>query len=368
MSTQTHDAVVTVALGAPLEIRQVPTPKPKGDEVLVKVLWTASTPLDLHQNDGGLLVTHPQVLGDGIAGTVVEIGPDIKDLKVGDKVFGFTWRSQVEKAHQIYCLAPRYLLALLPPTHTLQEAVTLPNNFVTVFHSVTADLNLPLPWPKPPSYVPEHADSPILIWGGSSSVGQFALQVLRYYGYRNLITTASKAHHETLKSYGARETFDYRSPTVVSDILSSVQSVSGREREPKVPFILDCIGSKNGSLAPLSKIAEKGTKVAVLLPVIVRDAAEGVLPEYSMDVQGSANWKEGVIVRGVRTHFYLDNPVFKERLQSEIMPTLLAEGVVKPNRYRIIEGNTLLERAQGAMDALRRKEASGERLVWRIAE
>jgi len=62
------------------------------------------------------------------------------------------------------------------------------------------------------------------------------------------------------------------------------------------------------------------------------------------------------------------NPVFKELLQSEIMPTLLAEGVVKPNKYRIIEGKTLLERAQRAMDALRRKEVSGERLVWRVAE
>ncbi len=50
------------------------------------------------------------------------------------------------------------------------------------------------------------------------------------------------------------------------------------------------------------------------------------------------------------------------------MPTLLAEGVVAPNKQRIIEGKTLLERAQKAMDALRRKEVSGERLVWRVAE
>lgn len=49
------------------------------------------------------------------------------------------------------------------------------------------------------------------------------------------------------------------------------------------------------------------------------------------------------------------------------MPAMLAQGIVKPNRQRIIEGETLLERAQKAMDALRRKEASGERLVWRVA-
>lgn len=50
------------------------------------------------------------------------------------------------------------------------------------------------------------------------------------------------------------------------------------------------------------------------------------------------------------------------------MPKLLADGVVLPNKYRIIEGKTLLERAQAALDALRRKEMSGERLVWRIAD
>lgn len=82
----THAAVCTVAPRAPLEIRQVPTPTPGEGEVQVRVEWTASTPLDLHQNDGGLLVKHPQVLGDGTAGTVVKVGPGVKKLKLGDKV------------------------------------------------------------------------------------------------------------------------------------------------------------------------------------------------------------------------------------------------------------------------------------------
>jgi len=73
-----------------------------------------------------------------------------------------------------------------------------------------------------------------------------------------------------------------------------------------VPFILDCIGSQSGSLAPLAKIAGEGSRVAVLLPVIVRDATETEAPEYAMDVRASAAWKEGVDTRGVRTHFYLE--------------------------------------------------------------
>ena len=81
-----HPAVVTVSKSAPLEILQVPTVDPVDDEVQVRVEWTASTPLDLHQSDGGLLVTHPQILGDGVAGPVVKVGPKVKKLQVGDMV------------------------------------------------------------------------------------------------------------------------------------------------------------------------------------------------------------------------------------------------------------------------------------------
>lgn len=91
MSTRTHNAVATVAIRAPLEIIQVPTVQPVNREVRMRVEWTASTPLDLHQNDGGLLVKHPQILGSSVAGTVVEVGPEVRNLAIGDQV------SQTEK-------------------------------------------------------------------------------------------------------------------------------------------------------------------------------------------------------------------------------------------------------------------------------
>lgn len=171
----------------------------------------------------------------------------------------------------------------------------IPN--IQVFHAVTADLRLPLPWPVPQT-APPRAEDAILIWGGSSSVGQYALQILRHWGYKNLLATASKRHHELLKSYGARAVFDYRDSDVASSILESAGG--------NVPLILDCIGSKFGSLAPIAKIARKGATVAILLPVIVRDATDEEAPIYSMDVAKEADWAEGVDVRGVRTHFYLD--------------------------------------------------------------
>jgi NADPH:quinone reductase-like Zn-dependent oxidoreductase len=258
------------------------------------------------------------------------------------------------------------------------EAVTLPNNFVTVFHSLTADLGLEIPWPKPENHVPDHADAPILVWGGSSSVGQFAIQILRYYGYRNVLTTASQKHHEKLRILGANQVFDYNSTDVVTSIL---KACGGRG----IPLVYDCIGSLNGSIAPIAEIAKNGSKVAILLPIIVRDSTEMQDPEYEMDVSKAAKWSDGVNVRGVRTHLYQNvsiagplawertanatqNEFFKYHLQPDIMPTLLKDRVVTPQKQRIVRGATLLERAQRAMNMLRRKEASMERLVWQVNE
>ncbi|KAF2727618.1 GroES-like protein [Polyplosphaeria fusca] len=294
----THTAVATIGIKQPLQLIPVPTITPTTNQVRVRVQWTASTPLDLHQNDGGLLVTHPQVLGDGTAGTVVETGPETQRLRVGDHVFGFTWRSQAEKAHQEFCTAPEYLFAKVPEGFNMQEAVTLPNNFVTVFHSLTADLGIEVPWPRPEGYVPRDRDAAILVWGGSSSVGQFAVQILAWYGYGNVLATASGRHHEKLRAYGAREVFDYNDGNVVERIL---EQAGGR-----VGLVLDCIGSLEGSVRKIARIAKAGSRVAVLLPVIVRDSSETEMPIYEMDVRKVAEWAEGVDVRGVRTHHYLD--------------------------------------------------------------
>jgi hypothetical protein len=48
------------------------------------------------------------------------------------------------------------------------------------------------------------------------------------------------------------------------------------------------------------------------------------------------------------------------------MATLLADGAVEPNKIRIVEGDSLLERATRAMEILRSGTVSGERLVWRV--
>ncbi|EIW77182.1 GroES-like protein [Coniophora puteana RWD-64-598 SS2] len=360
----THPAVVTVTPRGKLEILEVPTLTPKENQVKIRVDWIASTPLNLHQADGHLLVTPPQILGGGLAGTVLSLGPDVKRLRVGDRVFGFAWRSNEEKPHQVYVVVPENLLARVPETEEyageqgMRRAATVSDSFVTAWHSLVTYLGLELPWPKREGYEPPKRDERVLVWGASSSSGSYTVQVLKWAGYKNILATASPKHHAALKEMGAAEVYDYRDPAVVENILKGGE----------VRYVLDSIGSVDGSVTPISKIVRRGAIVAVLLPVIIKDASEEEAPIYTFDVTGSVNWEEGVTALGVRTHSYLDNELHAEKLQPEIMPTLLQEGAIRPTNQKIIEGNTLLERAQNALDTLRRKEVSGERLVWRIAE
>ncbi|KAJ4008127.1 hypothetical protein NW752_010007 [Fusarium irregulare] len=366
----THQAVVLPAKRKPFTSQTVSVHPPAPGEVLVRVAWTSSTPLDLHRADGGLLIPeYPSQMGSGgAAGKVVAVGDggDLKGLDVGDRVVAFAFHGGKEANHQEYITIPAYLASKIPNGISYQEAVTVSVNLVTVFHTVTSDLKLELPWPVPENYTPKQADSPVLIWGASSSVGIYALQVLKHWGFKNLIAVASEKQHDYLRSIGATQTFDYRKTDVVEQILNSMEN----KPEPKLPYIIDCIGSLNGTLKPLTRIAQPGSTVAVMLPVILKDATVEEEPEYEMDVSKVliGEWADGVEVRGVRTHFYLSNEFFKERLQPEIVPQLLKDGIIKPNRYRVVEGSSAVERAQKAVDILRNKEVSGERLVWRVAE
>ncbi|KAF2155984.1 NAD(P)-binding protein [Myriangium duriaei CBS 260.36] len=350
-----HSAIVTVAPRAPLELTKAPTVAPETNEVLVKVEYSSAGPLELHQAEGGLLVTHPQILGDAVVGTVVRLGPDVKDLREGDRVFGFAFALPKQKSWQTYSTVEETMVGKLPDNITPEQAVVIPTNLVTAFHTLVTDLGLQLPWPKPDSYKPA-VDKPVLIWGGSSSVGQYSIQVLKYYGYSHIAAVASKRQHDMLRSIGANRVFDYND----SDIVQQLQSLGD------VPLIVDCIGSKDDSLAIIAKVAQSGSRVAIMLPVIVRHAADSSGPIYEMEVQNAAPWADGVEPRGVRTHQYADNKFHAEHLQKDVIPDLVSKGIIKPNKIKVVEGKNMLERAQKCIDLLRSKALSGEKLVWKL--
>lgn len=192
----------------------------------------------------------------------------------------------------------------MPEGVSLPAAATVPNNFCTAFFTLSEKLGIELPWPRPESFAARTQNAPILIWGASTSVGQYAVQILKHWGYNNIIATASAHHHDKLGRYGAKHVFDYRDPTVVESIrkLLDTSDHHGGVR------VFDCVDSKFGSLLPLSKIAtQPGSVVAALLPVVVssasKDTPETIL-ELDIDPSQHAAWSSDVKVYSVSTYTY----------------------------------------------------------------
>jgi threonine dehydrogenase-like Zn-dependent dehydrogenase len=63
----------------------------------------------------------------------------------------------------------------------------------------------------------------VLIWGGASSVGTFAVQSAKLLGF-TVYVTASSQNHEYMKKLGAHAVFDYKHSDVVSQIISQAQT------------------------------------------------------------------------------------------------------------------------------------------------
>lgn len=89
MSTpQTLAAWLTQA-GSLLEVKPAPLPVPGPGEIIVKNLAIAIKPVHCHIADIGIFVKEfPAILGNDVAGEVYDIGPDVKDLKKGDRIIG----------------------------------------------------------------------------------------------------------------------------------------------------------------------------------------------------------------------------------------------------------------------------------------
>jgi D-arabinose 1-dehydrogenase-like Zn-dependent alcohol dehydrogenase len=123
-------AILIRKYGGPevLEIADVPAPKPKDGEVVIKVAATSVNPVDWLVRDGGaksfVKVTFPVILGCDLAGTVVEVGGGVKRFAVGDEVFAMMahdWGAHAERV----ALAEN-LVVKKPEGLSMIEAASLP--------------------------------------------------------------------------------------------------------------------------------------------------------------------------------------------------------------------------------------------------
>lgn len=121
-------------------------------------------------------------------------------------------------------------------------------------------LNLPDSIPRTVRLDDETASTPILIWGGGTSVAFYALQILKYAGYTNVITTASARNAQQALTLGATQVVHYDDKDVVAKV---VRAAGGRP----IKHIFNVISSSD-SINRLAEIVEEaGSKVALLLPI-----------------------------------------------------------------------------------------------------
>lgn len=215
---------------APLTVSDAPYTEPGAGQILVRNHAVAVNPVDrFKQKMGNGLygwVKYPLILGFDLAGEVGAVGPDVTRFKVGDRVLAHATglekvrNKSSECAFQLYTVVLAHLASPIPDTLPYDAATVLPLALSTAACGLFEPQHLAL---DRPTLAPQDKGKTVLIWGGSTSVGSNAIQLAAAAGYR-VVTTASPRNFDYVKRLGATEAFDYRSPTVVTDIQRALKS------------------------------------------------------------------------------------------------------------------------------------------------
>ncbi|KFZ15958.1 hypothetical protein V502_05307 [Pseudogymnoascus sp. VKM F-4520 (FW-2644)] len=227
MAPSNQAAWLTAASARPLEIKEALYTPPGENEIVVKNKAIAMNPFEWFKQDAGDMVfqwvQYPFVMGSDLAGDVVEVGNSVTRFKVGDRVLGHAVSmdprstKSSEGAFQTYTVIRTNLASPIPDSLSYEAACGLPLCLSTAACGLYMKEYLALPHP---TASPESTGKTILIWGGSTAVGSNAIQLAKASGFE-VIATASPKNFDYVKSLGAAEIYDYKSPTVVKDLISA---------------------------------------------------------------------------------------------------------------------------------------------------
>jgi S-(hydroxymethyl)mycothiol dehydrogenase len=112
--------VVSLAKGAPVEIREIEVPDPGPGEVRVRIQACGVCHTDLHYREGAINDEFPFLLGHEAAATVDAVGPGVDDLDLGDFVV-LNWRAVCGQCRACRRGRPWYCFA----THNAAQQMTL---------------------------------------------------------------------------------------------------------------------------------------------------------------------------------------------------------------------------------------------------
>ncbi|KAI0091061.1 medium-chain dehydrogenase/reductase like protein [Irpex rosettiformis] len=339
----THKALVLPEKFGKFVVRDVPTPKAGPGELLVEVRATSLNPIDWKAQEYGIAITeYPAVLGLDAAGVVKEVGEGVAGFAAGDQVLYQGSIAITQANFQQYSIVPAEITAKLPSNFTLEQAAAIPSVFITAAfglyngQTATGELRgagLTPPWEE--GGRSKYAGTPILIIGGSSSVGQQVIQLAKLSGFSPIIATASLKNTDFLKSLGATHVIDRNAP-----LAPSVKAIIS---EP-IKYIYEAISLKETQDAAYELLAPGGTLILVLPTVLDEKNADKskILAQVFASAHDPKQRKAGV-------------KLYKN------LTALLESGAIKPNHVEVLPNG--LSGIPEGLERLKADKVSATKLV-----
>ena len=175
-----------------LTFTDVPEPKPKPNEVIVKIAAAGVNFIDVYFREGRYPITPPFILGQEGAGVVSEVGADVKDFKPGDRV-AYTG---ITGAYAQYEAIPADRLVRVPVGITDQQAAAAMLQGMTAHYLVRSTFPL-----KPGDIALVHA--------AAGGVGLLLVQMAKALGARVIGTVSTEEKAALAREAGADDVIFY---------------------------------------------------------------------------------------------------------------------------------------------------------------
>ncbi|KAF9043109.1 chaperonin 10-like protein [Panaeolus papilionaceus] len=281
MTPETMRAIVTCGDGK-FQLKRVPVPSPKPNEILVKVEACAQNHTDcksiiLDKRAGN-------IVGSDFAGVIVAVGEAVPvelSRRLGDRIAGAV-RGNINPngAFSEYVVTDPALVFPLPDDVPFELGAQLGVSCYAACQALYQTLNLPTPLDPTPEEVTD-----ILVWSGSSHTGQYAIQIAKLSGLR-VVATCSPKSFDFVKSLGAVEVFDYSDSRAQKKIVATTGG--------KLRYAIDCYSSGTSPVQVSGSLSKEGGTIVTMLPYETRK--KGVKTElvlvYSL-------WGEAIDVPGI---------------------------------------------------------------------
>lgn len=188
--------------GAPdiIQYGDLPTPEPNGTEVLVKVNAVSVNPIDTYIRNGAPYweLPKPFIIGCDVAGVVEAVGPDAKQYKPGDRVWGSN-QGLLGRQGTFAEYAAVDECWLYPTPENVKDEDAAAVSLV----GITAHLGLVNRAQLQPGET-------IYVHGGSGGVGSMVVQMAKALGARVIASAGAPEKAELCKQLGADEVVEYK--------------------------------------------------------------------------------------------------------------------------------------------------------------